>query len=53
MTHHRCKKKYQILVGKEIAHEIPYKNLADRTLKDLRKQYKGTITKVQMKKVKC
>jgi len=53
MTHYRCKKKYQILVGKEVLHEIPYKNLADRITNNLREQYKGTGKKVQMKKVKC
>ena len=53
MTHHRCKKQYQILVGKEVIHETSYKNSADKILKDLRKQHKGTGTKIQMKKVKC
>ncbi len=53
MIHYRCKKKYQISVGKEIVHETSYKNSADKILKDLRKQYKGTGIKFQMKKVKC
>ena len=29
MTHHRCKKQYQISVGKEVMHETSYKNSAD------------------------
>ncbi len=40
-------------MGKEIVHETPYKNPSDKILKDLRKQYKGTGIKIQMKKVKC
>lgn len=53
MVHNRCKKEYAITVDKKVVDKVPYKNMANNTVKELRKRLKGTGSKVQMKRVKC